>query len=464
MNTIPVVAIFDFGKTNKKLFLFNEDYKILFEKTVQLEEITDEDGYPCEDIDMLKSYIFDSFKEVSGWDEFNIRAINFSTYGSSLAYIGENGKTIGPLYNYLKPYPQELKEKFYMQNGGRTFFSLQTASPSLGSLNAGMQLYRIKYENPEFFKQIKYALHLPQYLSYLITGIPCTDITCIGCHTHLWDFTKQQYHSWLKSESILEKLAPLLPTTNAVSVPLSGKYYNVGIGIHDSSAALIPYLVNYPEPFLLLSTGTWNISMNPFEHQPLTIDELESDCLYYMQYQGKPVKASRLFAGFYHEQQVKRIADHFNQHAKAYSSIHFNGELVDKLQRNGNFIASCNKGISLKEPDFARRDLDDFSTGNEAYHQLIIDLIYQQSFSTQLILKGETTKRIFVDGGFSNNAVFMNLLAKAFPQVSVSAANVAQATALGAALAIHSSWNKKPIPDNLVELTPITKQKTSLNL
>ena len=37
----------------------------------------------------------------------------------------------------------------------------------------------------------------------------------------------------------------------------------VGAGLHDSSAALIPYLSAFREPFILLSPGTWCISLNP---------------------------------------------------------------------------------------------------------------------------------------------------------------------------------------------------------
>lgn len=61
-------------------------------------------------------------------------------------------------------------------------------------------------------------------------------------------------------------------------------------------------------------------------------------------------------------------------------------------------------------------------------------------------------KRIFVDGGFSKNSVFMHLLAAAFPQMEVYAASMAQATALGTALSIHSQWNKKPVPQDLIQL------------
>ena len=50
MSVLPVLAIFDIGKTNKKIFLFNEQYKIVFEESVTMAETVDEDGFPCEDI------------------------------------------------------------------------------------------------------------------------------------------------------------------------------------------------------------------------------------------------------------------------------------------------------------------------------------------------------------------------------------------------------------------------------
>ena len=42
----PVIAIFDIGKTNKKLFLIDEQYRIVLEKNEQFDETTDvENGY-----------------------------------------------------------------------------------------------------------------------------------------------------------------------------------------------------------------------------------------------------------------------------------------------------------------------------------------------------------------------------------------------------------------------------------
>jgi sugar (pentulose or hexulose) kinase len=182
---------------------------------------------------------------------------------------------------------------------------MQTASPALGSLNSGLQVYRIKNKQPEVFAKTKYALHLPQYLSYLLTGKAVTDMTSIGCHTALWDFAQNDYHRWVTEEGIAEKFAPVIPGDEVVSAKFEGKEIKVGTGLHDSSAALIPYLVSFTEPFVLLSTGTWSISLNPFNNTPLTAEELQEDCLCYMDYKSNPIKASRLFAGQQHEDQTK---------------------------------------------------------------------------------------------------------------------------------------------------------------
>jgi sugar (pentulose or hexulose) kinase len=101
---------------------------------------------------------------------------------------------------------------------------------------------------------------------------------------------------------------------------------------------------------------------------------------------------------------------------------------------------------------FAQRDLSLFDNDEEAYHQLIRDIITQQKASTGLILKGTNVKRLFVDGGFSKNTIYMNLLAAAFPKLEVFAASMAQATAVGTALSIHQSWNDKAIPADIIEL------------
>ena len=451
MGKIPVIAVFDIGKTNKKLFLFDEQYKIVVERTARFEETTDEDGDACENLPLLAEWVLDSLKEISRLEKFDIRGINFSAYGASFVHIDENGNPLTPLYNYLKPFPENLKQKFYQEYGGELQVSTETASPVLGNLNSGMQLYRLKYEKPELFKKIRYSLHLPQYLSFLVSGKAFSDITSIGCHTNLWNFIKNDYHEWVKKEGIAEKLAPIHASDTAEEAVVEGEKRFVGIGLHDSSAALIPFFTSFQEPFMLLSTGTWCVSLNPFNSDPLTQDELRSDCLCYISYKGKPVKASRLFAGNEHEQQSKRIADHFHKAEDFYKKVKYNPAITARLQEKQEAVKLELNSENLATSAFTSRELSSFATVEEAYHQLIIDLVNLQAESTKLVLN-DSVKRIFVDGGFSKNAIYMQLLAAAFPGKEVFAASVAQATSLGAALAIHKHWNHRSLPTHIIEL------------
>src|SRR5690606_38348260 len=147
-----------------------------------------------------------------------------------------------------------------------------------------------------------------------------------------------------------------------------------------------------------------------------------------------PVKASRLFAGYEHEQEVKKIAAHFNQSPARYRNLVFDTGFLTQLENAESQLM------------YSNRNLDSFSSDVEAYHHLMFHIVKQQEKATQLVLNDSEVKRIFVDGGFSKNSIYMNLLSYIFPEMEVFAASVAQAKAMGTALAIHDSWNRNPLP------------------
>mgnify|MGYP001799007409 FL=1 len=140
------------------------------------------------------------------------------------------------------------------------------------------------------------------------------------------------------------------------------------------------------------------------------------------------VKANRLFAGYEHEQQVHKLAEHFAKPVDYYKQVNYNPGVIKILKENSYFSNITNQFTPLNAGAFATYD--------EAYHQLMINIIEKQVISTKMVLRGTDVKRIFVDGGFSKNSIFMNLMAQVFSDVEVFAASMAQATAMGAALEI----------------------------
>lgn len=407
--------IFDIGKTNKKAFVFDEDYRIVFEKSAQLPESLDDDGDPCEDLELLRNWILSTHDDIRSNPLFDIQALNCTTYGASFVHLNYEGKPVTSLYNYLKKYPPDLLEAFIRQYDAAGQLSLQTASPLLGHLNSGLQLYWLKHCKPQVFDTISYSLHLPQWVAYLLGRPMCSETTSLGCHTMLWDFEQNDYHHWVKNEGIDGKFPPVF------KAGFGAAFYSPN-GLHDSSAALVPYMACFEEPFALISTGTWCITLNPFNEEPLSPEELARDTLCYLTPQGKPVKAARYFGGHEHDAAAKQIADKY--------------------------------GLS---PDFFMNKKD-----NELHQMALSDykrfvyeeLMPRQADSIRMALGNTSVRKLFVDGGFSKNAWYMSALAHFFSDFAVFSAEVAQATALGAALAVHADFHATSVapPPHLISV------------
>ena len=427
--------IFDIGKTNKKAFIFDKNYQELWKEYARFEELTDADGFPCDDLPAIESWIKSALNKALKEEGFKINAINFSTYGASFVHVDKNGKPLTPLINYLKPFPDQILQSFYEKYGDQATIARETASPQMGMLNSGMQLYWLKYAHPEVFKNIKWSLHFPQYLSYLLTGIPLSEYTSIGCHTGLWDFSRNDYHRWVYEENIDQILPPVVPTNTSINQNYSGRNIKVGIGIHDSSAALLPYVRADKKPFLLISTGTWSISLNPFNDELLTDEALKNDCLNFMRIEGKPVKAARLFLGEEYKFQAKELENIFGKDSGTHRQVMFHEELYQKVS-NGN--QNCFAFVHLKTPwqQPEHSQIGQFESFEEAYHQLIWELTQLQIKAANLAIGKTSVQKIYIDGGFADNSVYVQMLARHFKDQKLRTTQSPLGSALGAAMVI----------------------------
>lgn len=433
---VPCLAIFDIGKTNKKCILFDHYFNIIHETEARFAEIADEDGFPCEDIQAVTNWLTATWKELEADQRFDIIGVNFTTYGASLVHLNAQNKPATPLYSYLKPYPQDLENQFFERYGNKISFATSTASPYLGMLNSGLQLYWLKYQKPELFAKIKTSLHLPQYISFLFSGNMVSEYTSIGCHTGLWNFEAKQYHNWVYEENIISLLPRITEHNNTFCTHFRKKRIPAGIGVHDSSSALIPYLYKYTDPFLLLSTGTWGITLNPFAKENLTKEELEQDCLNYMTYSGQPVKASRMFIGNEHEEQVKKLAAQFNKPEDYFKIVSYNPDYLKSLVPIQPKIKNTTSALQSLN---IQLDFSQFASYEEAYHELIQQITEPQIEAIRLAAeyKIDNFEYLLVDGGFSKNKIFMHLLQDNFPDLNIVISENSQGTALGAAMLMN---------------------------
>lgn len=111
----------------------------------------------------------------------------------------------------------------------------------------------------------------------------------------------------------------------------NGRRIKIGVGIHDSSSALLPYIRSERKSFLLVSTGTWSVSLNPFAEGALTAADQSASCINYMRIDGKPVKAARLFLGEEYKIQTAKLAGHFGVDSDRHKSVKFNKNIYDDI-------------------------------------------------------------------------------------------------------------------------------------
>ncbi|MCK0156451.1 FGGY family carbohydrate kinase [Cellulophaga sp. F20128] len=431
-----VTAVFDIGKTNKKFFLFDTDFKEVYREYKKFDLIADEDGHPTENLLALQNWLKDVFDSILKAEEYDVTAINFSTYGASLVHLDENGEVVTPLYDYTKPLDTEITQSFYEKYGPELEFSKDTGSTNSGMLNSGMQLYWLKYAKPEVFKKIKYSLHLPQYISYIFTGIPVSEYTSIGCHTALWDYTKKDYHDWVYQEKIDVKLPPIVSTETSINMNYNGKRIKIGVGIHDSSSALLPYVRSIKKPFVLVSTGTWSITLNPFSKTPLSATEVKMNCINYMRINGKAVKASRLFLGNEYKMQLKELTAYFKVSKDYHKEIQFNYETYTEIRKDFKHLFTWYGIETEKAPEVTKIPYDTFEC---AYHHLMIELVLLQVKSVELAVGDMEIGRLYIDGGFTDNDVYIKLLSHYLRKMKLRTTNASLGSALGAAISISDS-------------------------
>ncbi|MGY8910446.1 MAG: FGGY family carbohydrate kinase [Flavobacteriales bacterium] len=433
---VNVIAVIDIGKTNKKIFLFDENFEDVYRNSTRFDEISDDDGYPCDDIESIENWIQSEIKRIQKEGKYAIKAINFSTHGASLIYLDENGERITPLYNYLKPLNLEEYNEFYDEFGGQEEFSRKTASPAYGMLNTGLQILKLQKEKPAFWSKVSTILHYPQYLSYLFTKKITADFTSVGAHTATWDFDTMQYHKWVSDYKLN------LPTpqkgTEAVKINFNGQNIAIGTGLHDSSSSIIPLLEKEKnKEFILLSTGTWIIAMNPFSKESLTQHQLQNNCLCFMTPNKQQIKSSMQFLGKIHEVYLTALSTYFKADINKHLNLKVNQKLCQELiYENSRVFLS--EGI---DDDFEAHPnlLAYYANYETAYYQLVFEISKKVINGIKLISdENSSIKDVYISGGFNKNLIFMTFLKLLKSDIILNISDCKNESALGAALMMKS--------------------------
>lgn len=428
-----VTLIFDIGRKYKRYFLFDQDLRLAHSYQEILPLTQDEDGFPCEDIHALRDWILEHWNFLLENKDYKITGVNAVAYGASIVHLDEDNQPLTPLYSPFKLFPPAILKRFYDQYGSPDKLALQMGSSAMGMLNTGLQMYKLKYLQPELYKKIKLSVHLPQYVMYLLTGRAASEYTTLGGHSMLWNYEMMDYHEWIRQEGFDKLLPPVLAANSFIHRQPTHTML-AGFGLHSATATLIPYRKIEKEPFILVSAGMWCVNFNLFNTKTLTTSQLIQDCQHYMTPEGSGVKATRIYIGGEHDYQVKRIAQYFKLKEDFYKHMSFDAALLEKPAPDFTpSLIQTHVGSPLrKAPEWM---VSAFSSAEYAYHHLLIGLADLLINSLQKV-QATAIDKLYLDGGFAQNTIFRKILAHKLPKQTVYYPENSYASALGAAIHI----------------------------
>ena len=282
--------VLDIGKTNVKLTFVDSSNN----KTIKFFTTKQKNIYR-HGIKILNSNsIFEwALKKITYiGKKHNLDKFVCTAHGTSIALISYDDKELlactdyeykfDKLFNNYKKIAPKFSESFspFLENG----------------LNIGQQIYYLYKRKQKLIKETKYILNYPQYIVWKLTSSFSSEISYVGCHTHLWDFKRNKLSSFVKKIKLEKKFPKIRKAWDTIGQRKIGES-NLKIinGIHDSNASYLYFKNSDIKNFTLVSTGTWYIIFN--QKTPLKNLNPSLDMLANIDVFGKPVPTMRFMGG-----------------------------------------------------------------------------------------------------------------------------------------------------------------------
>lgn len=285
------VAVVDFGKTNSKLFVFDEDGRILDERRTK-PVWTLKGGFSVLDDAALHDWALAAVDDVV--DSHGVEGLMISGHGCTFALVDDTALT-HPILDYEQEPPAEIAARI----DRRIPDFAETFSPRLPlGFNYGRHMLWLKEIQPGAFASAKAILGYPQYWSWRFGGRAVSEVSYLGCHSHLWAPRRRDFSSLVDAEG-WRGCMPGFARAGAVigeqHFGKSGKPVTIHNGVHDSNAALHAYRRLGLGSLTVVSTGTWVVVLNP--DCSLDVLDRNRDMLANVDVDGGPVPTIRFMGG-----------------------------------------------------------------------------------------------------------------------------------------------------------------------
>ena len=290
------IAVIDAGKTNTKIVLFGPDGRPVAERKVAS---LNHDGPPYRAIDPapLIALCRSALPELDAI--LPIDTVVTSAHGAALACLGEDGSLALPVMDYNAEPPPEIIAAY--RKVQPPFDEVYSSLLPMALIH-GLQLFWQQQAFPRDFARVKTVVPWIQYVAYCLSGKLVTEISGMACQSHLLNIRDGGYSSLVKRmgwEPLFPPMAKAWETIGTLRGEFLGNGFrgrgNVLAGVHDSNANYLRYLAGGQKKFTLLSTGTWIIGFDTETGLASLIEE--KDTVSNTDVFGNRVGSGRFFGG-----------------------------------------------------------------------------------------------------------------------------------------------------------------------
>lgn len=466
------IAVLDIGMTNKKVAIYDSSLKQLEAQYKNFEPLMI-DGLPAHDLDAMEEWFLHCLAGAAR--KYPVKAIAISCHGATFVCVGKDGKACVPCIYYTHEPGDAFHDHFFDLFGNPRQLQLTTGTPNLKAMiNSAKGILFAKERFPEQFEQTRLLLHYPQYWAYRLSGVAGAESTYTGCHTYLWDWTRSDLSSVAEKLGIQklmpEKLHNSWDVLGIVSKDIAKKTgldpkTILTLGIHDSNSALLPHFAKKGKTgFVLNSTGTWCVIMNPVEEYAFSEEELGKVVFFNQSAFKTPVKTAIFLGGLEFEHWSRLLMQlHGVDELPPYEPTLYRSILAEKKSfilpeltpGSGQFPGSRARVVDEAVPypfediETAVRKLVDTPNPTAAFNDKAIPPCfhdYERGIAVlriSLVLQTLTAleragiqqgAEVFTEGGFRVNEAYNVLLSSALSKNRLFLSDIAEASAFGAAM------------------------------
>lgn len=430
----PPIAVFDLGKTNSKLFVIDGNGDVLAERRTK--PIWREHGdIRVLDDETLFAWMHDELCQ--GVDAHGVRHVMFSGHGCTFALVGGE-RLRHPILDYEQEPPAAIAEKI---DALIPPFS-ETYSPRLPlGFNYGRHILWLQDRDPGALDEADAILAYPQFWSWKFSGRAVSEVSYLGCHSHLWAPLADDFSSLADRQGWRAKMPGFAAAGSFLGtypvVTGKGEAVDVAVhnGVHDSNSALFYYRSLGFDDFTLVSTGTWVIIFN--QSCPLDALDRERDMLANVTVDHAPAATIRFMGG--REYDVASLG-----WTKSISI-----EAIEAAIAKGSFaLPSFTAGGPF--PDTEGHFVGPLVEGEERAAVALLYVTLMTDLSLDLI---RSENDVVIDGGLVKADLYAPLLAALRDQTVFTSTNP-EGSAFGAAALVFRQSGLRPFRNECERVRP----------